>query len=111
MVHYTKVINGIVAFIDRDMISKMQGSWKAWGIGTIVALAARKGNEIFQKLRDNSMINAMGLIDGEMVDIDSIYSELLKQAQRASATVDFPLIGSVTYSANDVEELYRCIMG
>lgn len=110
MVHYTKVINGIVEFIDHDMISKMAGNWRAWGIGTIVALVARRAPEIFNKLKSNPMVETMGLIDGEMVDVDAIYSELIKQSQKSSATVEFPLIGPVAYSSADVEELYRCIL-
>lgn len=110
MIHYAKVINGLVEFIDRDMISKMAGSWRAWGIGTIVALIARRAPDIFNRLKSNPMVDAMGLIDGDMIDVDAIYAELLKQSQKSSATVEFPLIGPVTYSSADVEELYRCIV-
>lgn len=110
MVHYTKVINGIVSFIEQDMISKMNGTMKAWALGTAVALAVKKAPEVFEKLRGNAMVQALGLIDGEMVDIDSIYAELLNQAQKYSATIDFPIIGPVTYSSSDVEALYRLIM-
>ena len=111
MVHYSKVVSGIVTFVDRDMVQRMAGSWKAWAVGGIVALAARKAPEVFDRLRSDRIVQAMGLIDGEMVDVEAIYAELLKQAQKASATVEVPMIGAVTYSAKDVEELYRCIMG
>lgn len=110
MVHYSKVLNGLVQFIDEDMIQKMTGSWKAWGIGTVVALVANRGEAIFRKVQENEFLKSMGLVEGEMVDVESIYSELLKQAQKGTATVEFPIIGPVTYSSSDVEHLYRLIM-
>lgn len=111
MVHYTKVVNGLIKFIDQDMIQKMNGSWKAWAVGTVVALIANKADAVFHDLQGNQLIKTLGLIDGEMIDVDSIYTELLKQSQNRSATVSFPLIGSVTYSTADVEQLYRLIVG
>lgn len=111
MVHYSKIVSGLVQFIDQDMVSKMHGSWKAWAVGTAAALIARRAEAMFRDISNNQYIHALGLIDGEMVDVEGIYSALLQQAQKGSATVDMPLIGSVTYSAADVEQLYRCIMG
>lgn len=111
MVHYSKVVDGLIRFVDQDMISKMSGSWKAWGIGTVVALIARRAPEVFTMIRDNQLVQTLGLIDGEMVDIDAIYTELHAQAEKNTAKVDIPLIGSVTYSVRDVESLYRLITG
>ena len=111
MIHYTRVVNGLAHFVDQDMVQKMNGSWKAWAVGTVTALAIRKAPDIMESLRGNKIVQAMGLIDGEMIDVDTIYAALLEQAQKRSATVDIPVIGSVTYSASDVEQLYRCIVG
>lgn len=98
-------------FIDQDMIPKLNGSWKAWCVGTVAALIGRKAPEVFETLRNNKIVQAIGIIDGDMIDVDTLYSELLSQAQKRSATINVPMIGSVTYSAADVESLYRCIMG
>lgn len=111
MVHYSKIINGFVRYVDDDLIGKMNGSLKAWCVGAVVALIARKGPEVFAKIRDEQIVQALGIIDGEMVDIDTIYAEVLKQAQRGTATVNIPIIGPVTYSDKDVDALYRCIVG
>lgn len=110
MVHYSKVINGIVDYIDHDMVQKMAGSWKAWGVGAAVALIARKAPEAFERLRSNPVIQMTGVVDGEMVDVDAIYTELLRQANRNNATIEIPFIGPVTYSSKDVDDLYRRIM-
>lgn len=110
MVHYSKVLNGISLFVEKDLISKMNGSMKAWALGTAVALAVKRGPKVFSEVRDNPVIKALGLVDGEMIDIEAIYPELLSQAQKHTATLDIPMIGPVTYSTNDVESLYKLIM-
>jgi len=110
MIHYAKVIDGIVTYIDHDMLSKLNGSWKAWGLGALIGILKARAPEVFGQLRDNSMVKTLGLIDGEMVDVDTIYKNLLEQAQKCTATVDLPFVGCVTYSASDVDQLYRCII-
>ena len=37
-------------------------------------------------------------------------AELRKQAQRGAATIDIPIVGPVTFTATDVDSLYRHIM-
>ena len=50
-------------------------------------------------------------IEGENIDVDAIYAELLKQAQKSSMTIDLPVIGPITFGTADVESLYRHIVG
>ena len=111
MVHYSRVINGAVNYIDNEIISQMNGSLKGWGLGIATGLMAKKSEQLFAGLRENPLFASLGVIDGEMVDIEAIYSEALRVAQRGSATVNLPAIGPVTFKANDVESLYRYIMG
>ena len=111
MIHYTRVIKGAVDYIDNEIISQMNGSLKGWGLGIATGLMARRAEQLFVGLRENPLIVSLGVIDGDMVDVDAIYSEALRAAQRGSATVNLPAIGPVTFKANDVESLYRYIMG
>ena len=111
MVHKSKVLNGLVGYVDDEIVAKMNGSWKAWVIGGAAGLVAARADRLFGELAGNPMVTALGLIDGENVDIDAIYAELLKQAKRGSMTLDVPLVGPVTFSVGDVESLYRHIMG
>lgn len=111
MVHKSKVINGLTAYIDAEIVSKMAGGWKAWVIGGMAGLAATKADAVFEQLANHPAVKALGIIDGENVDVDAIYAELIKQAQRGSATVDAPIIGPITFKAEDVESLYRYMKG
>lgn len=112
MMHYSQVLNGIAAFVDCDMIAKLNGSAKAWAVGATVAIAVKKAPAVLERLRAMPMVSALGLIDGEMIDVDTIYAALKDAASKApTATIEIPLIGSVTYSATDIDALYRCIVG
>jgi len=110
MIHYTKVIEGVKRYIDSDLIQRMNGSYKAWIVGAVVTLYANRANQLIEELRDNPLIRGLHVIDGEMIDVDALYGCLLEQAQKRTATIDIPMIGAVTYSAADVEALYRMIM-
>lgn len=112
MMHYSKVIKGLATYIDADILGKLNGSAAKWAAGAAVALALRRADQIYHhQIADNAIVRALGLVDGEDVDVDAIYAELLKQAQQGSATLNVPMLGPVTFTAADVESLYRHIMG
>lgn len=111
MVHYSRVIKGLVDYVDNDIISLFNGSMRAWGIGIAAGILAKRSEQIFVELKQNPALTSLGLIDGDMVDIEAIYSEALRMAQKGSATVNIPLIGPTTFKTADVENIYRYIMG
>lgn len=109
MVHYTKVLSGLAAYIDHELISQMGGSVKGWIAGAAAALMLERGKQAALEAMRAPMLKELGLIDGEDVDVDAIYSALLEQARKGSATATLPLIGPVTFKESDVEALYRYI--
>jgi hypothetical protein len=46
-----------------------------------------------------------------MVDVEAVYTEALRMAQKGSATVNVPMLGAITFGKSDVESLYRYIIG
>lgn len=111
MVHKSKVLAGVAGYVNDEIVSKMAGSWKAWLVGGAAGIAVARAGQMIDTLAKNPMVTALGLIQGENIDVDVIYAELLKQAQRGSATVELPVIGPITFGTADVESLYRHIMG
>lgn len=109
MVHYTKVLSGVAAYIDRELISQMGGSVKGWIAGAAAALMLERGKQAALEAMRAPTLKELGLVDGEDVDVDAIYSALLEQARKGSATATLPLIGPVTFKESDVEALYRYI--
>lgn len=111
MIHYSRVIKGAVDYIDSEIVSQMNGSLKGWGLGIVTGLMAKKAEQLFAELREMPLVASLGIVEGEMVDVEAIYAEALRAAQRSSATVNLPVIGPVTFKAADVESLYRHITG
>lgn len=110
MVHKSKVMHGVAAYIDAEIVAKLHGSWKAWAVGSAAGLVLSRADGILNAAAENPMAKALGLIDGENIDVEAIYAELLKQAQKGNVTADVPLIGPITFGQGDIESLYRHIM-
>ena len=109
MIHYSKVLRGIAAYVDSELVSGLAGSWKAWLLGGMAGIAVSRGEQLFKQLKDNPVIVALGLVDGENINVDLLHAELRRQAQRGTATLTLPVVGPVTFGAADVEALYHKI--
>ena len=110
MVHKSRVLYGIAAYIDDEIVAKLTGSWKAWAVGAASGVAVSRADNLISALADNPAVKALGLIDGENIDVETIIAELRKQAAKAPATVEIPLIGPITFGPADVDSLHRHIM-
>lgn len=111
MIHYTKVVQGIKTYADEEIVAKLDGSLKAWMIGGALEIIAGSAEGLYRAIQSIPMIDSLGIIEGENIDVDRLYAALRKQAQRGSATVSLPLVGPITFAAADVDTLYRHIKG
>ena len=110
MVHYSKVINGLSVFIDRELTLKMQGTMKGWIFGSLADYALNnKPESVYRAFEAIPMVKAIGIIDGDFMDVDGYIEKLRKQAQRGDAKLSIPFFGDVNFSTADVENLYRYI--
>lgn len=109
MMHYTRVLAGITGFIDAELVSKMSGSINGWLLGAAAGIMARSAQDLVHKLAENPLVQSLGIVKGEEIDVETIYDELIKQARKGSATINIPLMGAVTFNAADVESLWRHI--
>lgn len=108
---YSRVVQGILTYIQNEMAGKLAGSWKAWAINIMAGMAATKAESLMRELGANSVVKAMGLIDGENVNVDALMGELRKQAKDSTATINIPMIGAYTIGIADVDALDRYIRG
>ena len=109
MVTYNQVVNGMTKYIDQEIINKIQG-WQRWALGAGAGIMMTKGSNMFNALKANPIIKMLDVIDeNDMIDIDTIYTELRKQAEKGSATFEAPMIGAITLTKDDVDKLYRLI--
>lgn len=111
MVTLAQVRAGVGRYLEAEMISKICG-WQKWVVGAAASMALDQSAAIFNKLKTNPIVQALGVIDEQDgIDIDRLHAEFAKQAQRGAVTFDVPIIGSLTLNAQDVDKIYQYIIG
>ena len=109
MVTYNQVVNGMTKYIDQEIVNKIQG-WQRWALGAGAGIMMNKGTNMFNAFKAHPVVKMLEVIDdNDMIDIDTIYAELRKQAEKGSATFDAPMIGTITLTKDDVDKLYHLI--
>lgn len=108
MVTIEQVQRGFTQFVDGE-ISKLSGMQK-WAVGAMTALYASKLRDVADSLQSKPAIAVLGVIcDNNRVDIDALYNALRPYAERCPATIDIPVIGTMTLTSADIDRLYDCI--
>lgn len=111
MVTLAQTTAGIERYLDTEILAKIHG-WQKWVLGAAASRVLLRSGEIFNTLKNNPVVAAMGVIDEQdQIDIDAIYREFAAQAQRGAVTFDVPLVGALTLTATDVDKLYSYITG
>lgn len=109
MYNYNNVMNGVTKYIDNEIVSKLN-DWRGWVLGGALGISLSKFDTVFEELKKNGFVKMLGVVQGDMVDVDTIYKELKKQASKGSITFSIPMIGALTLSDKDVDALYRYII-
>ena len=110
MVSLANVQNGIVKYVDYEILSKLSG-WKKWTFGALFGIWIGNISNTFNTLKQHPLVSQLGIIDDrDMIDIDKLYEEFLKQSQRGAITFQIPGIGPLTLDHGDVEKMYQYIM-
>ena len=111
MVTLAQATAGIERYLDTEILAKIPG-WQKWVLGAAASRMLSRSGEIFNTLKSNPVVAAMGVIDEQdQIDIDAIYREFSKQAQRGAITFDIPLMGALTVNSGDIDRLYNYIIG
>lgn len=109
MDNFNTVLRGVSNYIDSEFINKIEG-WQKWVIGAGSGLMLNNATSIFNQLKQNPLIASLGIIDNEnKINVDLLYQEFIKQAQKSAIITNVPMLGPVTFNENDVQKLYECI--
>lgn len=110
LVTMNQVKNGLVKYIDTDVLPHLTGIKKI-GLGVYTALAADNVVGLMEKYKDHPAVSVLNVIDADgNIDIDKLYqsiSPMFDSGERQS--INIPLIGELIVDRTDLEKLYRYI--
>lgn len=109
MYNYETVIQGLVKFVDEELVPKMHGLNK-WLFGTGAGIVATKAQKVFESLKDVQLLHTLDLIEDDQINVTCIYKELLHQSQMGDIHIEIPMIGTIKLDHHDVEKMYRYII-
>lgn len=112
MVTLSQIQSGIVKYLDSEITPKIEG-WQRWVFGAAAGISLTKISSIFNTLKTNDFVKMLNVIDSEdNIDIDTIYQEFRKQAQKGAITFNVPVVNlPLTLNVTDVDKLYHFIKG
>lgn len=106
-----QVQHGVERYISAEFLSKLSGVQK-WVIDAAAAMYLANAGAIFENVKKNPLIAALGIIDEQdRIDVDKLYKNFKEAAKKGPATISVPLLGAVTLNESDVDKLYNFIVG
>lgn len=100
-----KVEQGLLAYINNELIAKATGTTK-FLLYAGVALATPKMEEMFNQYKDNSIIQALEIVRGDgTINVDALYNAM-KHAMNKMGTVEYM---GIKFNSDDVDKLYNYI--
>lgn len=104
------VVQGIINYADNEIMNKLPTSGK-WIVGTVIGLGSGKIANIIEELKGNRMVRMLEIVDDSGdIDVDALASAMHNAAERyGKLTLDVPMIGQMSFSSADIDELRRYI--
>lgn len=112
MVTLSQVQNGLVKYLDTEIMPQING-WQKWVFGAAMSVSLSKAANILNELKENAFIKMLDIIDeNDKIDIDTIYQEFRKQAQKGPVTFNVPIVNlPLTLNSADIDKMYQLIKG
>lgn len=112
MVNKEQLIKGVLLYADKEVMPHLPTVGK-WGLGSIILLAQNKATNILDQLSINPFVMSLGVINCDgMIDIDLLSNALIQTANKyGKVELTIPMIGSMSFSARDVELLKTYVIG
>ena len=108
---FERVLNGVIKYINKEIYSGMN-DWQEVLARVAVSRMIGNGEALKQSLISNSFFRTFAIIDDKgNVDLEGLVKDLKKQIdQKGHVKIDFPLLGSFTFTSADVDKIYNTIL-
>lgn len=107
MVHKDKVISGVMAFMDNNMIPSAKDNYKII-LRTIRSGMAIAPEKVWNLIKDNAIIAMTGAVEGDYVDVDLLARILMEGFGGDEFSLGFKLLGGeykIFLSGDDIRSL------
>lgn len=103
MISFDQFTRGADLYFTNEVLPKLPDNKK---------FVAAFGVALFLKGLDKQpMLQSLGLVKDGLVDVESAYAAAKSAANAAPLTLDLPVVGRMVFNGNDIDQLYRLIMG
>ena len=111
MVTMKQAQQGLVRFIDQDVISRLSG-WEKVVIGGGGGLIAAKLPQVLEKYLEHPVVSALGVYDPQSgeIDLDAVYEAVRPYIGAEPIPVKIPLVGiTLKLTQREIDSLYDYI--
>lgn len=110
MVTLQRVREGVLSYIDNEVLPKMSGTGRVL-VAVYAALAADRVVDVVQEWMKLPAIQVLGLCgENGMVDAERLRGCLLDKMGQEKIDLNIPMVGRMTFNREDVEKLFRYIL-
>lgn len=111
MATFDQVLDGLSRYLNKNFYANLN-DWQE--IVARLAVGRILGNEnLKQNLMANPYVRTFAIFDSEgNVDLEPIMRDLRKEIERkGKMTVEIPMFGKISFTGEDISEIYREITG
>ena len=112
MVEFDKVIDGIVKYIDSELLPNMNNV-QDFTARVLMGRIINNTNNIKDKIVNNGYIRTFGIVDSEgCVDVEGLAVDIKRElTKKGKVSFDVPMFGKMTFVPSDVDILHQMICG
>lgn len=111
MVSLDKIQRGVATYISNELEPQLDG-FKKWAFAIASAEAVATVLPAYLKqLAQNKMVALTGIVSEDLsVDVERVYKRVRPAAEKSPVKVELPIVGGISFSVEDVDTLYNCIL-
>lgn len=112
MVSFEQILDGLARYMNKYFYSNLN-DWQEIVARLAVGRIIGNPETLKQSLQANGIIRTFAVFDSEgNVELEPIMRDLRKEIERkGKMTVEIPMFGKISFTGEDITELYREITG
>ena len=112
MVNFNQVLDGLARYLNKNFYPNLD-DFREVVARIAVGRILQNPENLKQSLAGNGIIRTFAVMDAEgNIDLEPIMRDLKREVERkGKMTVELPLFGKISFTGEDVSEIYREITG